>query len=276
MRKAGATARSILFVVSAAALMLGLGALEPALADEPLFGFIYSTDLLPKGKVEAEQWVTLREGRSQGDFTLMQTRTELSYGLTSWFQLSGYLNFAYANAYHNTPSGETVPPEVFGDYTANPNSVFEALRFESASVEALVRILSPYTDPFGLALYVEPSVGPSTLELENRLILQKNFLDDRLVFAFNVTLGYELRNLPGDPTLDPADFDYNNHWDQETDVNFGLGVSYRFLRTGPSVRNSRTSANSRVSIRSRTTRRPTWPTTSARPCTMVANGSSSR
>jgi hypothetical protein len=42
-------------------------------------------------------------------------------------------------------------------------------------------------------------------------------------------VGYELRNLPGDPTLDPTDFDYNKHWDQETDINFGLGASYRFL-----------------------------------------------
>lgn len=213
-----------IFIVLAVALAL------PACADEPLFGFIYATDLLPQNKWEAEQWVTLREGRSQGDFTALQTRTELSYGVTSYFQLSGYVNFAYASAYHNSPSGETVPPEIFADYPMkDPNALFSQFRFESVSLEAIVRVLSPYTDPFGLAFYVEPSVGPRTFELENRVILQKNFFNDQLVVAFNATLGFEWRLLPGDKTLDPTEPDFKNHWDQETDVNFGLGVSYRFI-----------------------------------------------
>ena len=42
-------------------------------ADEPLFGFIVTTDLLPKDQKEIEQWVTLREGRSNGDFHLIQS-----------------------------------------------------------------------------------------------------------------------------------------------------------------------------------------------------------
>lgn len=50
----------------------------------------YTTDLLPKGRSEAEQGITLREGRSTGDFHLVQTRTELSHGLTNDLQLSGY------------------------------------------------------------------------------------------------------------------------------------------------------------------------------------------
>ena len=220
--------RRILAGGGAITLLMGSAAIAPAAADEPLFGFIYTTDLLPKGKWEAEQWVTLREGRSQGDFTLLQTRSEISYGVTNNFQLSGYLNFAYANTYRNTPSGDTAPPEVFGDYLVNSNSRFSQVRFESVSIEALYRILSPYTDPFGFAIYLEPSIGPRTVELETRLIFQKNFLNDQLVFAFKVTLGQEWRFMPGDPTLDPTDFEYNNHWDQETDINFGLAASYRF------------------------------------------------
>ena len=231
MRRVGVLAGRPPAIAGAISLLLAaLGVPDVASADEPLFGFIYTTDLLPKGKLEGEQWLTLRQGRSQGDFTLFQTRTEISYGVTSWFQLSGYLNFAYANAFHNSPSGETVPPEVFADYAiVNPDFPFNQFRFESVSMEAIARILSPYTDPFGLALYVEPSVGPNTFELENRLLLQKNFLDDRLVVAFNATLAYEWRVVPGDPTLDPTAFDYNNHFDIETDVNFGLAASYRFV-----------------------------------------------
>lgn len=211
------------------ALVAGAACLAPAAADEPLFGYIYTTDLLPAGQMEAEQWATLREDRSEGTFHLLETRSELSYGVTDAFQLSGYLNFAWADVAHNTPSGATAPPEVFADYHADANSGFEKARFESAAVEALYRFLSPYTDPIGAAVYFEPSIGPRTYELETRLILQKNFLDDRLVVAANATIGQEWRYLHGDPTADPGEIDFHDHWDKETDVNFGLAGSYRFI-----------------------------------------------
>lgn len=200
----------------------------PARADEPLFGYIYTTDTLPKGKTEVEQWATLREGRSQGDFHLLQTRTEISHGVTDAFQLSGYINAAWADARGNAPSGETAPPEVFADFAVDPNARFRKARLETVSLEGLYRISSPYTSGVGVALYLEPSIGPRTREVEARLILQKNFLDDRLVFAANATLGYEWRKLPGDPGADPASIDFVTHWDKETDVNFGVAGSYRF------------------------------------------------
>lgn len=215
---------------AAAMAVLGasLAAATPALADEPLFGFINTTDTLPKGQTEVEQWATLREGRSQGDFHVVQTRTEVSWGATDKLQISGYLNLAHANVWHNTPSGETAPPEIFADFSVDPDRRFKKLRLESVSVEALYRIASPYTAPVGVALYLEPSIGPRTKELEARLILQKNFLQDRLVFAANATLGYEWRKLQPDPEADPASQDAVLHWDKETDVNFSLGGSYRF------------------------------------------------
>ncbi len=210
------------------ALALGLGLGQAAHADEPLFGYLYTTDTLPKGKSEVEVWSTLREGRSQGDFHLWEGRTEVSYGLTDNLQLSGYLNLAYANVFHNVPSGETAPPEVFADYSVGANERMNRGRFEGVSGEAVYRVLSPYTDPVGLAVYVEPTIGPRTRELESRLILQKNFHDDRVVLAANVTVGQEWRYLQGDPTADPATADFRDHWDKETDVNFGVAASYRF------------------------------------------------
>jgi len=217
-------ARALIFFVLAGSLV----AAAPAQADEPLFGYIYATDTLPKGKTEVEQWATLREGRSQGDFHLLQTRTEISHGVTDNFQLSGYVNTAWADAKGNAPSGETAPPEVFADFAAEPNGRFRKARFETVSLEGIYRIASPYTSGVGVALYLEPSIGPRTREIEARLILQKNFLEDRLVFAANATLGYEWRKLLGDPGADPTSIDYITHWDKETDVNFGVAGSYRF------------------------------------------------
>jgi hypothetical protein len=213
----------------AVSLLMAAGA-GAAYADEPLFGYIYATDTLPRGKVEIEHWDTLREGRSQGDFHVLQDRTEVSYGVTDTLQLSGYMNLAYANVFRDAPLGDTAPPEVFADYNADPNKPFDHVRLESFSGEVLYRFMSPYTNPIGAAVYVEPSVGPRTIELENRLIVQKNFLDDRLVLAGNVTVGFEWRKLHGDPAADPTTRDFIDHWDKETDVNFGLAASYRFAR----------------------------------------------
>lgn len=211
--------------------LLGVTVLaSPACADEPLFGYIYTTDILPKGKVELEQWSTLREGRSQGSFHLLQERSEIEYGLTDKIQVSGYLNYDWTHVNRNVPDGTTAPPEVFADYNVDPDKPWTKSRFESASAEVIYRFSSPYTAPIGAAIYVEPSIGPRTREIESRLILQKNFMDDKLVFAFNATLGYEWRYLHGDPTADPTAIEFVDHWDKETDVNFGLAGSYRFAR----------------------------------------------
>jgi hypothetical protein len=215
--------RSIAAFAVAASLSAGA-----AWADEPLFGYIYTTDVLPKGKAEIEQWATLREGRSQGDFHVLQARTEVSYGLTDNLQLSGYLHAAYADVFHNAPGGETSPPEVFADYSVDPDKRMKRGRFEGVSGELIWRVASPYTSPVGVALYIEPLIGPRTRELESRLIVQKNFYDDRLVIAGNVTLGYEWRKLQGDPEADPTSEEARVHWDKETDVNFSVAASYRF------------------------------------------------
>ena len=215
-----------------AVVLIGLCAVSavapPARADEPLFGYIYATDTLPKGQKEVELWSTSREGRSQGDFHLWQQRTEFSYGVTDNVQLSAYLNLTHANVFQNTPGGDTVPPEVFADYAADPNARFSRWRSEGVSVEGLWRLRSPYTHGLGVALYAEPTIAPNTRELELRLILQKNFMQDRLVFAGNATVGYEWRKIPGDPSADLASRNFVRHWDHETDLNLGLGASYRF------------------------------------------------
>jgi hypothetical protein len=142
--------------------------------------------------------------------------------------MSVYLNYAHADVFHNAPDGATLPPEIFAEYSAGPDDHFRAWRSEGVSVEGIYRFFSPYTSGFGLALYVEPTVAPNTRELESRLLFQKNFHDDRIVLAANLTVAQEWRRLPGDPTADPDSEDFLRHWDKETDVNLGLGASYRF------------------------------------------------
>jgi hypothetical protein len=202
----------------------------PAWADEPLFGFVYTTDLLPQGKWELEQWLTWRAHKAVGAFDVLEIRHEVEYGLSDALQIAGYLNWEWAHAHdNNVIDGTTLPPETFANVAlSDPNEDFRLTKFTGIAGEAIYRVLSPYIDPLGLALYIEPTIGPQLRELESRLILQKNFLDDQLVFAFNVTMAQEWRFLHGDPNAAPTDEEFFDHWDNETDVNFAIAGSYRF------------------------------------------------
>jgi hypothetical protein len=200
-----------------------------ARSEESQFAYVYTTDLLPKGAMELEQTLTWRHQKSQGEFDDWQGTTAFEYGVTDYFQMALYGNYDKASAYHNDVDGKTVAPERFADLQVDPDERLDALKWVGVSLEGILRLLSPYTDPFGLAVYLEPTWGQGLFELESKLIAQKNFLEDRLILAFNVTMEQELRLEPGDPTADPSSEEAAEHWDHGTDLNFGYAISYRFI-----------------------------------------------
>jgi hypothetical protein len=169
--------------------------------------------------------VTWRHQKIAGTYDQLEGRTEFEYGLTDRLQVALYLNYNWTQAYHNGPFGATTPPEQFADFYPGPDDHFNMARFVGVSGEAIYRVLSPYTDLFGLALYTEPTFGENFFEVENKIIVQKNFFDDLLTVAFNFTYAPEFRYL-----LDPADpTGTASSWQEETDVNYALAVSYRFI-----------------------------------------------
>jgi hypothetical protein len=192
-----------------------------AWAEESQFGYVYTTDLLPAGQRELEQWATWRHQKTGGSFDQLDLRTEFEYGVTDRLQTSIYANYAWNEAYHNGPLGATTPGEPFSSDNPGPDAHYDAARFVGISGEAIYRVLSPYIDPVGLAFYVEPTYGPQFRELETKLIAQKNFLDDRLIFAFNATYAPEWRKLLNDTGV-------GRSWQEETDVNAYLAASFRF------------------------------------------------
>jgi uncharacterized protein DUF6662 len=197
-----------------------------AFAGEAQFGFVYTTDLMPMGKKEVEQWLSWRHQKIGGRFDLLESRTEIEYGVTDRLQVALYGIYDWTQSFHNGPFGATTPAEPFSDYSTGPDDHFSAGRFVGIAGEEIYRVLSPYTDPVGLALYEEPTVGPKFFESESKLILQKNFLDDTLVLAFNWTYAPEFRLLPADL----GNGMITNSWQEETDVNANFGASYRFMR----------------------------------------------
>ncbi len=184
------------------------------MAGESPFGYVYTTDTHPKGKREVEQWITQRHGQSQGEFDLWQGRTEIEYGVTDRLQTALYLNYGGVNALHNRPDGTTGPGAFVPD-DVDPDARYRKQLFESVSSEWIYRVLSPYKDPIGLALYIEPSWGPDKRELEGKLILQKNFLEDRLVWAVNFSASAESERFHGE-------------WEHEGEVEFTTGLAYPF------------------------------------------------
>jgi uncharacterized protein DUF6662 len=197
-------------------------------ADEPVFGYSYTTDLQPRGTFELEQWVTAALEKSRGDYKRFNLREEVEYGVTDNFQLAFYVNWNHVTAKRDSVEGTTSGPLV--PENVDPLRRYTATQFDSVSLEAIYRLLSPYKDPIGLAVYLEPSIGPGIRELEAKLILQENFLDDRLIWAANFTFAPEWERETGDPSLDPEDPESRRRWEKAIEVEFTTGLSYRFAR----------------------------------------------
>jgi len=159
--------------------------LRSAHADETPFAYTYTTESLPKGHWEYEQWNTIRAGKASGGYTSFDLDQEIEHGFTDNFQASFYLHSSFLHT-HNTPD-----PDDTSTTLENQN----AFDINGVSVELKYRLLSAEKDPIGLSLYVEPELGvrdPLTDEndiersIETKLLVDKHFLDDRLILAANV------------------------------------------------------------------------------------------
>lgn len=191
-------------VLFACGVVLGASAAQ---ADEDIFGYTRGTEVLPKGAKELEFWATRRSDKGAGSYSAYDYRLELEYGFTSKLKGSLYLT-GRQHDISGVPGLEDRSQTVF-DGIAN---------------EWRYNILSVYQDALGLTLYVEPEYsrydgvsGERRTEyaLETRLLLEKHFLDDNLVWAFN--LNSEL-----------AREDEGDAVEGEAVVGFSSGLAYRF------------------------------------------------
>ena len=167
-----------------------------ARADEPLFGFSYTTDLLPKRKFELEQWSTTR-------FTKIQT------AISGCKKIAASRSGASVTSCNSPSTRSTIRPPPFTMVPSgqqHPRNSFRTINRAPMITSAPPgSSASPGNDlPDNEPLY--PSHRHSALrrtdirsgfiESESKLILQKNFRDDRLVFAANLTYAPEWRRLP--------------------------------------------------------------------------------
>ena len=128
----------------------------PSSATERRFSYTYETTTAPKGTFELENWATWSHiGNPGGSHTdLFDFRHELEYGITDRLQASLYI-FDWS-------------------YNRRDEEGHKA-RWEHTGGEVVYRMTDPATSFLGSALYGEALIGEGGLELEAKLLLQKNF-----------------------------------------------------------------------------------------------------
>ncbi|MDA0576647.1 MAG: transporter [Verrucomicrobia bacterium] len=229
-RKSGMSSRAWLGGMCwATALLIGFGGGQ-AHADERKFGYVYEADVLPKGGMEFEQWVTARSGKDGGRYARWDFREEIEYGLTERLTTALYLNFKdeYSSGVRSAHASDEAAPEAAT--TETTKSEFE---FKGFSSEWKYQLASPYKDAVGVVLYFE--VGSDLAhetELEQKLILSKNW--ERWVAAFNLTVEQEWEYEDGET-------------EKEGVLELSAGVSHRFTdhwSGGLELRNHREYADS--------------------------------
>ena len=136
-----------------------------AVAGQRKFAFSYETTTAPQGSVEIENWVTWKETRNaEGRSDRFDFRHELEFGVTEHFQIGLYL----------------------ADWTYSPDDTEKKARYEHSAIELIYSFTDPTTDWLGSAAYLEITGGDDVLELEGKLLLQKNF--GPVTVAYNAVL----------------------------------------------------------------------------------------
>lgn len=189
--------KSLAILTSAIALVMA----SSAIADEQYFGYTYPAEGLPKGAFEIYQWTTYKTGRVGKPDTAVNMQTELEYGITDRLAASFYVDYGYFD---------------------NGNDL-EFTGFRTAWKYFFKTVAK---DDYGFGVYLEPIWARTSSTsgnredkwaIEGKLLFQKNFLDDQLVWATNLTSEFEWERYPG------------QSYERVLELKASTGVSYQFF-----------------------------------------------
>src|SRR5205809_4175081 len=128
------------------------------------FTFLYEANTSAPGSLELENWVTWRHAAGQVRVNQVEFRHELEYGIIEKFQGNIYL----------------------ADWFYRGDPEHSGSSYSDTAIELIYNLTNPVVDPIGLSIYGELRVGDRLIELESKLISQKNF--GPLILAYNATL----------------------------------------------------------------------------------------
>jgi hypothetical protein len=128
------------------------------------FTFLYEANTSAPGSLELENWVTWQRATGPSRLDQVDFRHEFEYGVTDKFQASIYLvDWRYQNDREHS-----------------------GFAYSDTAIELIYNLTNPVVDPFGLSIYGELRAGDRLLELESKLIAQKNI--GPFILAYNATL----------------------------------------------------------------------------------------
>jgi hypothetical protein len=180
-------------LILAVLLVTGINTL--GIAQDRLFTYTYQTNVLNKNDREIEVWNTFKFGRSEF-YRAFNHRIEYEMGLGSNFQTSVYLNLKTFSAKEG----------------ASMNSGTDI----SFSNEWKYKMSDPVANSVGSALYAEVGVGKDEVELETKLILDKQI--GKSLHALNLVAEFA-----SEKGFEGADFKTIH----ETKLEVNYGFSYK-------------------------------------------------
>ena len=161
MRTQSSLVSTLTLILAASALL----APAPLFATERKFAFSYEVTTAPKGTIELENWVTWKHSdNAAGKVDRFDFRHELEFGVTDRFQAAVYL----------------------ANWTYDDRDPEKKARYQNSGIELIYNLTNPTADFLGSALYLEALAGDENLEVEGKLLLQKNI--GPLIVAYNAVL----------------------------------------------------------------------------------------
>jgi hypothetical protein len=172
---------------------------ERAYSNERRFGYTYESSVLPPGAREIELWTTDRRGREYF-YHRMDQRVEFEFGVSADLMSAFYLNTTTRTKDNNEelPSGSKSSTIAF-----------------SISNEWKYKMLDRVADPLGFAIYGEITLGTDKIELESKLITDKQL--ENLLVAADITAELEMSSdiVNGSEVIS-----------RETKIKPGMGIAY--------------------------------------------------
>lgn len=149
-------------------ILFSLAALSSlSFANERKFSYTYETATMPQGQVEVEAWNTLRFGKD-AFYSALDQRLEIEWGLAHQAQGALYLNFGSQTSAAKDAQGNWI---MNGKYI----QLNEKHSFKGMSFEWKQQLLNSALNPLGFAYYAELGLQANEVELEGKLLFDKNF-----------------------------------------------------------------------------------------------------
>ena len=143
------------------------------------FTFLYEAPTSAPESLELETWATWKRMTGPDRSDAVDFRYELEYGVTDKLQLGVYL----------------------ADWFYENQREHSGFAYSDSAIELIYNLTNPVDDPIGLSIYGESKAGDRLIELESKLVAQKNF--GALILSYNATLeavweGHSLQERAGE------------------------------------------------------------------------------